>query len=196
MYNRQGSLNMRKKRKENIYDTKKYKKINNRTILLNNKYKKIRGSSTIEASLIMPMVLTIFAFLIYLSFFLYNRIEVTADAYICALRGSQMELETAKETYQYMKKESNKLIGGNLLATSKYGEQIEVNGNNVQVTYSVSIQVPGAVIISNIFEENNWNYSITKKTKKLQPVLFIRKCRKISSLKNGSGKDTENEGNL
>ncbi|MBQ7067418.1 MAG: pilus assembly protein [Lachnospiraceae bacterium] len=158
--------------------------------------KKLKGSSTIEASLIMPMILTIFAFFIYLSFFLYNRVEVTTNAYILALRGSRMESETAKETYRYMKKESSKLMSGNLLAIKKYGEQMKVKGDNIQVTYSVSIQVPGAVILSNIFEENTWNYKITKKTKKLQPVLFIRNCRKISNLKNQSGKDTKNEGNL
>lgn len=158
---------------------------------------KIKGSSTIETSLIMPMILTIFSFLIYLSFFLYNRVEITADAYACALRGSQMEQETAKETYQFMKEESAKLMDGNLLAVKKYGEQIKVKGDDIQVTYNVSIQVPGEVILSNLFKDNSWDYTITKKTKKLQPVLFIRNCRKISNIdKKLEGENTENEGNL
>lgn len=157
---------------------------------------KIQGSSTVELSLIMPMLLTLFVFLIYLSFFLYNRVETTANAYICALRGSRMEQETAEKTYQYMKKESKRLMKGNLLSVPEYKEQIEVKGNHVQVTYEISQQVPGSVILERLLHEDTWNFLVTKKAKKLQPVFFIRNCRKVSNLKKQQGKDGKNEGDL
>lgn len=160
------------------------------------KNKRLKGSSTIELSLIMPMLLTIFAFLIYLSFFLYNRVQVTANAYICALKGSRMEQEGAQETYQHMKKESNKLMEDSLLAIDEYKEQIEIKGNDIQVTYDISQQVPGSVILSNIFSQSVWNFQITKRTKKLQPVFFIRNCRKITNMKKKAGEDIKDEGNL
>ena len=157
---------------------------------------KAGGSSTIELSLIMPMLLTLFTFLIYLSFFLYNRVETTANAYICALRGSRMEQETAEKTYQHLKKESSRLMKGNLLSLSEYREQIEVKGNHVQVTYGISQKVPGSVILADLFYDDTWDFQITQKANKLQPVFFIRNCRKLCNLKKKQGKDGEDAGDL
>ncbi len=157
---------------------------------------KAGGSSTIELSLIMPMLLTLFTFLIYLSFFLYNRVETTANAYICALRGSRLEQETAEKTYQHMKKESSRLMKGNLLSLQEYKEQIEVKGSYVQVTYGITQKVPGAVILADLFAEDTWEFQITRKAHKLQPVFFIRNCRKLSNLKEKQGKDEEGAGDL
>lgn len=165
-------------------------------IIKNTICRKEKGSSTIEASLIMPFILTIIVLLVYLSFFLYNRVELTADAYLCALRGSRMEQDNAKETYQRMKKESKRLIKGNLLWADSCREEMKVKGNTIHVTYSMSIQIPGKVIFDRAFNNNTWNYTITKKVKKLQPVSFIRKCRKLTSINKQSGEDRENEGNL
>ncbi|MBD5544130.1 MAG: pilus assembly protein [Lachnospiraceae bacterium] len=157
---------------------------------------RVCGSSTVELSLIMPMLLTLFVFLIYLSFFLYNRVETTANAYICALRGSRMEQETAEETYQKMKEESSALMKGSLLSVSEYKEQIKVKGNSIQVTYGISQQVPGSAIPYNLFYKDTWNFQITKKTKKLQPVFFIRNCRKLYNLNKKQGKDEKDEGDI
>lgn len=157
---------------------------------------RVQGSSTVELSLLMPMLLTLFAFLIYLSFFLYNRIETSANAYICALRGSRMEQEAPKATYQLMKKESTRLMKGSLLAIQVYREQIEVKGNNIQVTYQISQQVPAVLILDRLFQKDTWNFQVTKKVKKLHPVSFIRNCRKLSDLKNKKRKEGKNEGNL
>lgn len=157
---------------------------------------RLQGSSTVELSLLMPLLLTLFVFLIYLSFFLYNRVETSANAYICALRGSRMEQEAPKATYQLMKKESAKLMKESLLAVKGYKEQIEVKGNQVQVTYEISQQVPAALIFDSLFHKDTWEFQVTKKTKKLHPVSFIRSCRKLSGIKNEKRKEGENEGNL
>lgn len=161
----------------------------------------LQGSSTVEFSLIMPVLFTLFTFLIYLSFFLYNRVEITANAYICALRGSQMEQETSKKTYQYMKKESSRLMKGNLLSVRGYKEQIAVKGEKIQVTYEISQQIPGNLIFERLLSESTWNYQIVKSAKKQNPVFFIRNCRKIENLKNNrereQGKEeSKNERNL
>ena len=58
--------------------------------------KKINGSNTIEASLIMPIILTILFMLIYLSLFLYVRAGSVRVGYIAVLRGSQLETESKK----------------------------------------------------------------------------------------------------
>ena len=52
-----------------------------------NKYKK--GSYTVEAAFILPMILFSMIAVIYLSFFIHNKIILSKEAYISALRISQ-----------------------------------------------------------------------------------------------------------
>lgn len=57
--------------------------------LMKTKKKKTLGAyMTIEASLIIPMVIGILVSLVFLAFFLYNRCVLTQDMYILCLRGS------------------------------------------------------------------------------------------------------------
>ena len=54
--------------------------------------KKLRqGSATVEAAVIMPMVVVILVLLIYLFFYRYNCVVLTHAAYCSALRASRLE---------------------------------------------------------------------------------------------------------
>ena len=50
--------------------------------------RKIHGYMTVEASFIVPMVICVFALLIYLANFMYGRCLLTQDCYILAFRAS------------------------------------------------------------------------------------------------------------
>ena len=71
-----------------------------------------------------------------------------------------------------------------------------MKGNYVQVTYGISQKVPGAVILADIFYEDTWEFQITQKAQRLQPVFFIRNCRKLDDLKKKQGKDEKGAGDL
>ena len=83
----------------------------------------LKGSSTIEASLLAPVLLTVLFLLIYLSLFLYARAGSVRLGYIAALRASQMEQETkntrkaaAKKEFENLKREVERVLQEAVLA--------------------------------------------------------------------------------
>ena len=51
-------------------------------------FKKAEGYFTVEASLVMPLVIFLIGFIFYLTFYLYNRCAIAQDTYVLAFRGS------------------------------------------------------------------------------------------------------------
>lgn len=61
-----------------------------------------KGSFTIEAALLMPLILMVLMGLLYLDFFVHNRAWLTSAAYEAAVSGS---MKVIKKTETYMKKQ-------------------------------------------------------------------------------------------
>lgn len=59
-----------------------------------------KGSFTVEAACVMPLILLVLFGTIYLSFFVHNRAWLTAAAYESALSGSMEEI---RKTDRYMR---------------------------------------------------------------------------------------------
>lgn len=142
----------------------------------------MNASTTVEASIILPMICFIIIFLFYLCFFLYSRAELSKDAYACVLRASQMEILDKKEIYKRAKKESKDLLRERELQIADYEEKIEIKNNRVSVTYSMSQKVPFAGNMGLLKGQHMWKFTVTKTAKRLHPVSFIRDCKKITEL--------------
>jgi len=63
--------------------------------------KEEKAYMTIEASLIIPVIVGGIIFVLYLGIFLYNSGTIKQTAYIAALRGSQMKNMSQKEMETY-----------------------------------------------------------------------------------------------
>ena len=59
--------------------------------------KKVSGYFTVEAAMVMPIVLWVVLFVIYLLFFQYNRCLTDQDVGVLVLRGSILQEESPKE---------------------------------------------------------------------------------------------------
>lgn len=144
-----------------------------------NKWNWKKGSSTIEAAFLIPMILTIVVLFIYLSFFLYNRVILTETSYIAALRGSQMEGKSAQEIYTKADQAQTQLLNGKLLAVSSYEKQIEVTGKKIQVKLKLEQKIPFSGLIMPFLGKDSWEFSVEKSAKEINPYEFIRDCRRI-----------------
>ncbi len=157
----------------------------------------INASTTIEASIILPMICFLIVFLFYLCFYLYNRAELTKDTYACALRGAQKETIENKEIYKHTKEQSIDLLRERELNIASYKEKISVNKNKVTVTYNMMQKVPFTSSMGLLTGQDAWNFTVTKSAKRLHPVSFIRNCKKIKNLWNeNKGKEIDDESNL
>ena len=146
----------------------------------NNHFKK--GSYTIEAVVLVPMIFTIIVLCIYLSFYLLNREVITQNCYISALRGSlttqenQMESE-ADTTWQ-------ELGTNRILAMNVAMPEITVSGKNITVKYLGNMQIPTGTMAIRILSKTGWNIEVTKTAKRWEPVSFIRNAKKLENVTN------------
>lgn len=138
------------------------------------KKRELKGSMTIEASLLMPLIVFLIWNVLYMSFFAYNQ--------SCALQGNYC---TALRTERHCKKEEK-----NELAEKKYelsvkerlvcadsAKEIEITNKNVAVTTSVTMHAPGAG-----FFHSTWQGKQRQQADVWQPVTFIRLCRSAENI--------------
>ena len=64
--------------------------------------KKIEGYFTVEAAMVLPIVIAVILMIIYMWFFQYNRCLMEQDTAILALRGSILQAEEKEEVFSFV----------------------------------------------------------------------------------------------
>lgn len=148
------------------------------------KYKK--ASYTVEASLLLPLVLSVITFLIYGCFYLYDRTVLTGLAYESALFGSRMEENNKDIILQQTKEKGNQLLSKKVINTRGIVTQVKVSGDNVLVSYRGDFKVPGGVLIEMLIKKYVVEIKVEGEAKRLHQVSFLRECRTVEALLDNS----------
>lgn len=143
-------------------------------------YKKnFRGSYTVEAAFILPVVFTIIILIIYLTMYFHDKSILFCAASQSVLRGSQMI--NGGNTYAVVERCSNELIGNRLLATKYLETEITASGDDFRVEYAGVVPLPlGALLCRYLFGNSTGiNIKASAAAKCDDAVKFIRRCRMI-----------------
>ena len=105
----------------------------------------LNGSYTVEASFLMPMILTVLVIIIYLTFFLHDRTVLNSAAYTAALRGSQ--LISGEDVYAVVEESGKQLIKNRLIATKDVVLDITVQKNKIGVAYTGTMRIPTGTLL-------------------------------------------------
>lgn len=127
-----------------------------------------RGSFTIEAAVIISFLIIVINIILVLAFFLYNRCSLERAAAMGALRGSQAVWEDNSYRGRKADEGVNEILSYNLLGTDRVEKEITVKGNRISVALDMHIR--------------QWKFHTKVEKKCINPVLFIRNCRKLESL--------------
>lgn len=131
---------------------------------------KIKAYITLEASYIVPLMVAIFALIIYITFFEYNACVVYQDCYIAALRGSQLREMTESEIEIKTKQYADELLENQL---HQYEIKPLVNVNILSVSVGASnktdLRIPSYLSVQNSLESSK-----EASSSRLNPVLLIR----------------------
>ena len=149
-----------------------------------------RGSSTIEAALIMPLLMGVVIMVIYLSVYLYNRAAATSLAARTAVLSGQMEHEGSN----VIEAKADKALreGINALPMTADREAV-ADAGLLSVNISVSFdQGRGVFLIP--AERSSYHFEKNFKVVRLDPAKFIWSVKIVENKKgNGHGSSTENE---
>lgn len=159
--------------------------------------KRVKGSYTIEASLIFPFILYIIIALIYLGFYLHDYGKMQAIIYEGQIRGkglviNEVNMDTGILSYDdYLNRtvfypiendfENKELQIKNFINSCSHDKlliskikdiKVEVKASNITITVSMKMNFPFNFLEKLFFESGN--IVIENKEKNTQPVDFIR----------------------
>ena len=136
-----------------------------------------RGSYTIEASFLMPLIIGVIMFILYMAYFTHDRAILQKCAYTAALRGSQVRSGDQK-TYLVAEENAVCLPEGHLLGPWELAHRIEVTESQVTVTYTGSFRPLEGILLDLVLKQNEWQAEKTASAYRIDEPLFIRRIRK------------------
>lgn len=149
--------------------------------------KLVSAYMTVEAALLLPMVLCVIVIGYYVSFFLYDRCVLNQDSYLLCLRESyRKDEEEPSVSTEDMEEAVGQLIGLRCFGLDTLEGQAQADGK--WAVYEGSADVLPAVFGSYfLMPEDIWQISYTAKSRKNDPSWEIRSWRrKTAVLKEGT----------
>ena len=143
-----------------------------------------KGYSTIEAAVIIPIILSIVLLLIWTGFFFYDRNVLSQAASRAAVCGSQMSYLENEEIADYVSNRVSELTEGKLILLDLAETTVTVTATNICVNVTGTMNVPDFIILGNIYNGGTWNINIKEYGARLKSSMFIRTANRIKNSKN------------
>lgn len=110
---------------------------------------------TVEASLVIPIILGGIIFVMYVGFYLYNAATIKQIAYIAALRGNQMKNVSSYEIENYVEKQIEEMLSRQILSGKIMRKEVKVSRESINVKIYTEFKIPftGLAGMENILRE-------------------------------------------
>ncbi len=131
------------------------------------------GYMTVEASLLMPMVLCVLVFVLYLSFYLYDRCTLEQDAYLHAYQKSIERGHTER------REGSLSEIRRSTFLLSEQEEKLEQGGT---VRCTVRARLGASVFRGALFMPDIWEIAVCEQARTTDPPASFRRARRLAAL--------------
>lgn len=142
------------------------------------RYKDVGAYFTVEAAIVLPMVMWIILLLVYMMFFQYNRCLMEMDMGALALKGCSLQAEDNAALMVVLEEKISEIDENKYIAWNSSEITVRLNRGKVEVTRAGWLLYPFAGVgIEGI--GNSWESEITYENKRLSPVSFVRLCRRI-----------------
>ena len=137
---------------------------------------------TVEASLILPMVMLFTVMMIFLGFYSYDRCVMEHSAYEAALRGTSSHFKTAQEAEAAARTAASRLVEEKLFAIHDFQYNVSVDAGSVTVTYHCIVNMPFVTWMCEYVPGMDMTLDIKKSARRLKPVRTIRDCLILNEL--------------
>ncbi|AOZ95102.1 hypothetical protein [Butyrivibrio hungatei] len=144
--------------------------------------RKFKGYMTLEASLIVPMVICVFVVLIFFTYYLYGRCVLSQDSYILAFRASINKTAEFKEDPEgYVAAKMDQVLGNKYFGSEKPTVHTRVNGKEIIVTGSNTVRTKamGRYFLK---PKTGWDYIAAGKAKKLDQIKHMRRVKRLKDI--------------
>lgn len=133
---------------------------------------------TVEAALVLPVVIAVMLFVIYMMLFQYDRCLLEQDLGGIALWGALVDVSDAEEFTQKTQKRLGEMYRDKYIAWKITEMDAGLDGNKFHVNGAGQLTFP--VPKWNIWSEGNvWGTEAEYGYNRMSPVTFIRMCHKF-----------------
>lgn len=133
-----------------------------------------KGYMSVEASFIITWTVFIFVFLIFLSFYSYDKCVLFQDAYAVCFRGSIQKKEDM--VVPYISAHIQEQFGKKYFGVGKVYGSVDRNGNTTSVIGECQVKVPIHQLFT-MYDKSGWKIRTQAKAQIINPTKAIRKCR-------------------
>lgn len=156
-------------------------------------WKKISGKFenayfTVEASLIMPLVIGVILFIVMIGCYQYDRCLLAQDSYRMLLRAEQCSFADNQEIVQSMEAQAAQWYYDKYLFCRIHAQTAQVTHGSIQITstgrFQAGISFPG---VSR--DAEGWKLSQESRVHRIRPERAIRLCRKLAALSEKNQKE-------
>lgn len=149
----------------------KMRKIKIRNLILK---KETDGMVTIEACFIIPIVLMITMLIIWMGFFFYNQNVLTQSAGIAVIYGSRMAEKSNEEIVDAVRNRLTELLDGKIIGMELSEICVSVDYGEIKVEMEGSMQIPGVLFLSDIYQNHAWNLKASQSAERLRCSMVTR----------------------
>lgn len=133
---------------------------------------------TLEAAFIIPWVIFLFVFLIYASFYFYDKCILFQDCYTVCFRGSVQKEENG--ALQYINSHMETQFGRKYFGVGNVEGSAKQSGKEISVYGTCSVKVPFGSFLT-MAGRNGWQIRTSAKAQIINPAKVIRKCRMVEN---------------
>lgn len=145
---------------------------------------------TVEAALVVPMVISTILFIIYMLFFQYDRCLMEQDMGALIIWGCSVESSDEEKFKESIRERIQGIYQEKYVAWEMTTLRTRLQQNNFSVEAEGKLTFPFAEW--NFWDvENVWGAEVSYSCQRLSPLAFIRLCRKIHYEFNETDQDTE-----
>ena len=141
--------------------------------------KKAGGYMTVEASFIITWTIFVFVFLIYLSFYSYDKCVLFQDAYAVCFRGSIQKQED--NIVPYINAHMKEQFGSKYFATGEVHGSVDRKGNVTDVIGECQVKVPIHAAFT-MHNKSGWLIRTKARAQIINPTHIIRKSRWVGNI--------------
>lgn len=139
---------------------------------------------TLEAVCVVTWTVFLLVFLIYLSFYSYDKCVLFQDSYTVCFNGSIQKDE--KQILPYINANIQRQYGKKYFATGTVRGTADRQGKEVYVTGECQVQVPVHSFVT-LAGHKGWQIRTQARAQIVNPVRVIRKCRIVQNITSSFG---------
>lgn len=137
------------------------------------------GYMSVEASFLITWTVFLFVFIIYLSFYSYDKCVLFQDAYAVCFRGSIQKQEN--QVVPYISAHMQEQFGKKYFGVGEVHGTVDQSGHTASVTGECQVRVPIRNLFT-LYDKEGWKLRTQAKAQIINPTGVIRKCRWIGNV--------------